>query len=157
MKRFCFYLALSLLCNLAACGGSSSDNEDTSFTGVWDVTYNIVRTAGVNSCDWYTSSDVSGFLDIQEINESDVGYDLYSSNGMIDGSAALDPDGVLQVENVTAGDLFGDSTYCVWTSSITYQPVHNNRAENYFHQVITCSDGYKCEERAVGNAVRRIN
>lgn len=162
-----FFLSVVALCSLgtlvtfsalalSACSGSGDDVSDAElgeFAGVWDVRYNFSTDECV-----MVEGGITGFVDIHSIDQDD-------STGIISMSASIDfgeglegaatGTNTFEANQVVNGDIFGDGNFCSVEQSISYEATDAGRATTLFSRHIECSDGYVCESRALGEAVRR--
>jgi len=149
------YFILSV--TIIGCGGHSKE-QDKSYNGIWDVTYNVIHSDDINSCNYLVSSNIGTFIDEQIFNEREDGnYDLSSASLPIEGIISYNNDNNLQLEIINQGDIFGDGTYCVDTISISHSNINNEQTESLVQETVTCNDGFECSDRLFGTATRRPN
>lgn len=138
---------------LAACaGGKDSFNALLAeWKGAWDVRYNF----SADECG-LASEELTGFVDAQEIVQDGGVVQLESSTGLGVGfDGVIDEQNSFVAEQRISGDLFGDGTQCEVYQSISYEPVAEDEASSFFVRRFNCSDGFSCESRAFGRAIRR--
>lgn len=149
-------LLITLILGCTACGGSHS-HDNTSFEGIWDNNFKIIRSEDVTSCGWIVTDLITGFSDTEDISTEDgVTYNVISYNEYLSGTGAIDENGYLQNNNSFSGDVFEDGTYCNVSFSLSFAPVRKNKSDTQLYQIVNCNDGYSCEERAIGVATRRV-
>ena len=149
-------IIIALAIALSSCGGSHS-HDDSSFEGIWDNNFKIIRSDDVNTCNWLTTDEITGFSDTEEISTEDgVVYNISSFSEYLNGTGTIDGNGSLQSSYSFSGDVFEDGTYCNVSFSLSFAPVRNGKSDTQLYQIVNCNDGYSCEERAIGVATKRI-
>jgi hypothetical protein len=141
-----FFLSLTL----SSCSNSRGTIE-TSYTGTWDVRYNL----SIDDCGLVGGS-IPGFIDVHFIEETAEGLQFSTTSGIIvEAIAQIRADGSLLVEDNLAGDLFGDGSFCEFRTAISYQDLAAESASSLLAQTLLCNDGFSCESLGVGQATRQ--
>ena len=150
--RYLLVLIGFLFISLSGCGGGGGgDISDVS--GTWDVKYGIL---GQDDCG-LVSADLPGFIDRHTLVDDQGVVTLNSQNGFIvDGTATVDQNHNFLVEQDGVGVPFADGVQCQIFSSIGYTFESNDEANVTLLRQLNCVDGFVCESRAVGTAVREV-
>lgn len=157
MKSMRNHLKLLVLCLLAlvGCGGDGGDGSDVpDYSGEWDAIYNIVTTEEVEPCYFFLAPGVPGFTDLQVIEQQGQAARLQSTVGLVDAEGSVDETGTLVVRQ-TVSETYEGGIVCEFHSSVIYQNLEEGRAETLFEQLISCNDGFVCEDRGFGTSTRR--
>jgi len=140
-----------LILSLAACSNSRGDDVRAGFAGTWDLRYNL----SVDECG-LVAGNILGFVDQHYIEEHDGVLRFSTVSGIIeDVEATLREDGSLLAEDLLAGDLFDDGSFCEFRSAISYHDNDGLRANSILAQTLWCDDGFSCESLGIGEAVRQ--
>jgi len=137
---------------LSACGGDGDSDGTASFSGIWDVRYNLT----VDECGVVTPG-VIGFVDQHVIEERAEGVAFSSVDQLISvENGVIREDGSLFVEAVTSADLIGDGSLCDITTTVVYRNLVEDDAESLFTLRIECSGIAVCASEAIGGTKRQV-
>jgi hypothetical protein len=143
-------IAAFIALSLAACG-SGDERQNSSFTGTWDVRYNLQ----VNECG-IVAGGVPGFVDQHSILSDGLAVQVDAVSGFLNAALGeVREDGSFACEQTIEGDIFGDGIACTQTTRISYEPISNESASSLFFLSLSCADGFQCVSSGIGEATRQ--
>lgn len=138
-------LAVMVLIFFCSCHGSGSSPRK-SFTGTWDVRYNII----VDDCGLLSSS-IPGFTDQHYIEQEGDLVDFNSLTELVvteDGTIREDGS-LIAVRNVL------QPNGCEYAAIVEYEDLIGDTATTLFSLQLACPGDFFCESNGIGQAVRQ--